>query len=57
MAIVTVKEEIDNTLLSFPAASVTVIVQSVYLHSLREFSVIVLFHAVALTVAEEQDPE
>ena len=52
----TVNEVIVKELLTFPAESVTVIVQSEYVPSLNVFRVIVLFPATAIVVLEEQGP-
>jgi hypothetical protein len=52
----TVKVDIVSELLTFPAVSVTVIVQSTYVPSLKEFKVIVLFPEIAEVVLEEQEP-
>ena len=52
----TEKVDIVSELLIFPAISVTVIVQSVYVPSLKEFKVIVLFPEIAEVVLEEQEP-
>ena len=52
----TVNEVIVKELLTFPAESVTVIVQSEYVPSLNVFRVIVLFPATAIVVLEEQVP-
>jgi len=51
-----VNEVIVKELLTFPAESVTVIVQSEYVPSLNVFRVIVLFPATAIVVLEEQVP-
>ena len=45
-----------RVLLKFPAASVTVIVQSEYVPLLKETKVIVLFPLVADVVHDEQEP-
>ena len=45
-----------RVLLTFPAASVTVIVQSEYVPLLKETKVIVLFPLVADVVHDEQEP-
>ncbi len=45
-----------RVLLTFPAASVTVIVQSEYVPLLKEIKVIVLFPLVADVVHDEQEP-
>ena len=42
--------------LSFPAESVTLIVQSEYVPSLKEIKVMVLFQEIADVVLEEQEP-
>ena len=47
---------IVKELLTFPAESVTVIVQFEYVPSLNVFRVIVLFPATAIVVLEEQVP-
>jgi hypothetical protein len=52
----TVNEVIVKELLTFPAESVTVIVQFEYVPSLKVFRVIVLFPEIAIVVLEEQDP-
>ena len=52
----TVNVVIVKELLTFPAESVTVIVQFEYVPSLNVFRVIVLFPAIALAVLEEQEP-
>ena len=52
----TEKVDIVSELLIFPAISVTVIVQSAYVPSLKEFKVIVLFPEIAEVVLEEQEP-
>ncbi len=52
----TVNEVILKELLTFPAESVTVIVQFEYVPSLNVFRVIVLFPAIAIVVLEEQGP-
>ena len=52
----TVNEVIVKELLTFPAESVTVIVQFEYVPSLNVFRVIVLFPAIAIVVLEEQEP-
>ena len=49
-------EVILKELLTFPAESVTVIVQFEYVPSLNVFRVIVLFPAIAVVVLEEQEP-
>ena len=54
--ITTVNELIVRELLTFPAESVTVIVQFEYVPSLNVFRVIVLFPAIAVVVLEEQEP-
>ena len=51
-----VNEVIVRELLTFPAESVTVIVQFDYVPSLIVFIVIVLFPAIAIVVLEEQEP-
>ena len=52
----TVNVVIVKELLTFPAESVTVIVQFEYVPSLNVFRVIVLFPATAKVVLEEQGP-
>ena len=52
----TVKAVIVRVLLTFPAESVTVIVQSEYVLSLKETKVIVLLPETAEVVFEEQEP-
>ena len=52
----TVKVVIVSMLLSFPAESVTLIVQSEYVPSLKEIKMIVLFPIVAWVVPDEQEP-
>ena len=52
----TVNVVIVKELLTFPAESVTVIVQFEYVPSLIVFRVIVLFPATAKVVLEEQEP-
>ena len=52
----TVNVVIVKELLTFPAESVTVIVQFEYVPSLNVFRVIVLFPAIAVVVLEEQVP-
>ena len=52
----TVNVVIVKELLTFPAESVTVIVQFEYVPSLNVFRVIVLFPAIAVVVLEEQEP-
>ena len=52
----TVNVVIVKELLTFPAESVTVIVQFEYVPSLNVFRVIVLFPATAIVVFEEQEP-
>ena len=52
----TVKEVIANVLLAFPAESLTIIVQSVKVPSLKEVKVIVLFPLIADVVSDEQEP-
>ena len=52
----TENEVIVKELLTFPAESVTVIVQFEYVPSLNVFRVIVLFPATAVVVLEEQEP-
>ena len=52
----TVNEVIVRELLTFPAESVTVIVQFEYVPSLKVFRVIVLFPEIAIVVLEEQEP-
>ena len=52
----TVNVVIVKELLTFPAESVTAIVQFEYVPSLNVFRVIVLFPAIAVVVLEEQEP-
>ena len=52
----TVKVVIVSMLLSFPAESVTLIVQSEYVPSLKEIKMIELFPIVAWVVPDEQEP-
>ena len=52
----TVNVVIVKELLTFPAESVTVIVQFEYVPSLNVFRVIVLFPVIAVVVLEEQEP-
>ena len=52
----TTNEFIVKELLAFPAESVTVIVQSEYVPSLKETKVIVLLSLVAVVLLEEQEP-
>ena len=52
----TTNEFIVKELLAFPTESVTLIVQSEYVPSLKETKVIVLFPLVAEVVLEEQEP-
>jgi hypothetical protein len=52
----TTNEFIVKELLAFPAESVTVIVQSEYVPSLKETKVIVLLSLVAEVLLEEQEP-
>ena len=52
----TLKEVIDKVLLTFPAESVTRIVQSEYVPSLKEVSVIVFVPLDADVVEDEQEP-
>jgi len=52
----TVKEVISKVLLTFPAESVTVIVQSEYVPSPKETKVMVLYPEIAEVVLEEQEP-
>ena len=52
----TVNVVIVKELFTFPAESVTVIVQFEYVPSLKVFRVIVLFPAIAIVVLEEQEP-
>ena len=52
----TVNVVIVKELLTFPAESVTVIVQFEYVPSLNVSRVIVLFPATAIVVLEEQEP-
>ena len=54
--IATVNEVIARASLALPEASVTVIVQSEYVPSLKVSRVIVLFPATAIVVLEEQGP-
>ena len=51
-----VNDVIVRSLLALPAESVTVIAQSEYVPSLKDFKVIVLFPEVADVVLEEQEP-
>ena len=51
-----VKVVIVCMLLSFPAESVTLIVQSEYVPSLKEIKMIELFPIVAWVVPDEQEP-
>ena len=51
-----VKEVIVSVLLAFPAESVTVIVQSEYVPSLKAIRVIMLLPLVADAVPDEQEP-
>lgn len=51
------KSVISRVFESLPNESVAVIVQSVYVHSPSEFSVIVLFPEIAPVVVDAQDPE
>ena len=51
-----VNDVIVSELLTFPAESVTLIVQSEYVPSLKETKVIVLLPDVADVVLEEQEP-
>ena len=52
----TIKVVTDRVLLAFPAASVTIIVQSEYVPSLKVRKVMVLFPLVAEVVPDEHDP-
>ena len=52
----TMNDVIVSVLLIFPAESVTIIVQSEYVFSLKETKVIVLFPEIAEVVLEEQEP-
>ena len=52
----TVNDVIVSVLLAFPAESVTLIVQSENVPSLKETKVIVLFPEIADVVLEEQEP-
>ena len=52
----TINDVIVSELLTFPAESVTVILQSENVPSLKEFRVIVLLSVVAEVVLEEQEP-
>ena len=52
----TVNEVMVRELLTFPAESVTVIVQFEYVPSLKVFRVIVLFPEIADVLLEEQEP-
>ena len=52
----TVNDVIVSELLTFPAESVTLIVQSEYVVLLKELRVIVLFPIVADVVTDEQEP-
>ena len=52
----TVKEVIARVLLAFPSESVTIIVQSEYVPSLKVRKVIVLFPLVAEVVPDEHEP-
>jgi len=52
----TLKEVIDKVLLTFPSESVTRIVQSEYVPSLKEVSVIVFVPLAADVVDDEQEP-
>ena len=52
----TVNDVIESVLLTFPAESVTVIVQFEKVPSLKETKVIVLFPLVADVIPDEQEP-
>ena len=52
----TMNDVIVSELLTFPAESVTLIVQSEYVPSLKETKVIVLLPEIAEVVLEEQEP-
>ena len=52
----TMNDVIVSELLTFPAASVTLIVQSEYVPSFKETKVMVLFPLVADVVPDEQEP-
>ena len=52
----TVNDVIVSELLTFPAESVTLIVQSEYVRSLKEFNMMVLFQEIADVVPDEQEP-
>ena len=52
----TVKEVISIVLLTFPAESLTIIVQSEYVLSLNAIKVMVLFPLVAVVIPDEQEP-
>ena len=52
----TINEVIVSKLLSFPASSETVIVQSEYVPSLKVLKVMALFPETAEVVLEEQEP-
>ena len=53
----TMNDVIVRVLLTFPEESVTLIVQSEYVSSLKETKVIVLLPDVADVVLEEQEPQ
>ena len=52
----TINDVIASVLLTFPAESVTVIVQSEYVPSFKETKVMVLFPEVADVIPDEQEP-
>ena len=52
----TIKEVIVSVLLAFPAASVTIIVQSEYVPSLKVRKVMVLFPEIADAIPDEHEP-
>ena len=52
----TIKVVTDRVLLAFPAASVTIIVQSEYVPSLKVRKVMVLFPEIADAIPDEQEP-
>ena len=52
----TLKDVIARVLLAFPSESVTIIVQSEYVASLKEVRVIVLLPLAADVVSDEQEP-
>ena len=54
--VATVKEVIASVLLSFPAESVTLIVQSEKVPSLKEIKAMALFPLVADVVPDEHEP-